>query len=154
MTIETFSTPQTRFLSNFYPHKPKGDKHPYPVRVVYKELIFDCVENAYQAAKAKNPNDRMQFVTMTPFEAKAFVEAGHMEIRSDWDKVKIHVMTDLVRQKFTHSAELAQLLLKTGSQELIEGNTWGDIFWGVCNGKGKNHLGKILMQIRQELSQK
>jgi hypothetical protein len=46
---------------------------------------------------------------------------------------------------------LKQLLLATGDKELIEGNTWGDTFWGVCNGIGQNHLGKILMAKRTEL---
>jgi len=59
-------------------------------------------------------------------------------------------MTDLVRQKFSNP-QLAKQLLDTKDFELIEGNTWGDTFWGVCSGKGQNNLGKILMQIRNEL---
>jgi predicted NAD-dependent protein-ADP-ribosyltransferase YbiA (DUF1768 family) len=43
------------------------------------------------------------------------------------------------------------MLIDTGDQELIEGNWWGDVIWGVCNGKGENHLGKILMEVRKEL---
>lgn len=42
------------------------------------------------------------------------------------------------------------MLLKTGDEELVEGNTWGDTFWGVCKGKGRNELGKILMKVREE----
>ena len=38
-----------------------------------------------------------------------------------------------------------------GEEYLEEGNTWHDTYWGVCNGKGKNKLGKILMQVREEL---
>ena len=51
----------------------------------------------------------------------------------------------------TQNPELGNKLLETGNQELVEGNTWGDIFWGVCNGKGQNWLGKILMMVRDEI---
>ena len=51
------------------------------------------------------------------------------------------------------SEELAGLLLSTGNAELIEGNWWNDTFWGICRGKGENHLGKILMNIRNQLTE-
>ena len=62
-------------------------------------------------------------------------------------------MTGIVRDKFTRNPELKRLLLATGDAVLIEGNTWGDRFWGVDKrtGKGENHLGLILMDIREEL---
>ena len=47
--------------------------------------------------------------------------------------------------------EYRQRLLDTGDRELIEGNTWGDRFWGVCRGEGENKLGRILMRVRDEL---
>ena len=150
--IQTFTKPETRFLSNFYPYKNKnGDTHPCPVTVIYRGLIFDCVENAYQAAKAANPADMIQFTKMTPFHSKKFVDDGGLKVRSDWDSIKLHVMTDLVRQKFTNNIGLKNMLLSTGRQRLIEGNDWGDVFWGVCEGKGRNNLGKILMKIRKDL---
>lgn len=39
-------------------------------------------------------------------------------------------------------------LIATGDSQLIEGNTWGDTYWGVCRGKGQNKLGKLLMKVR------
>ena len=45
------------------------------------------------------------------------------------------------------------MLIQTGDSVLIEGNTWGDRVWGVCNGVGENRLGRILMKIRSELNQ-
>lgn len=61
-------------------------------------------------------------------------------------------MSGLVRQKFNHRyPELRTKLLSTGDLEIIEGNHWGDTFWGVCNGTGENHLGRILMQVREDL---
>lgn len=59
-------------------------------------------------------------------------------------------MEDLLRLKFSNR-EVANLLILTGDEELIEGNWWGDKFWGIYNGEGENHLGKLLMKIRGEL---
>ena len=61
-------------------------------------------------------------------------------------------MYEICKIKFTTNPNLAKRLLDTGDEELIEGNDWNDIFWGVCNGKGENNLGKILMRIRNELN--
>lgn len=60
-------------------------------------------------------------------------------------------MEGLIRQKFSNDEALKNRLLATGEQDLIEGNTWGDHFWGVCRGEGQNTLGKILMIVRKEL---
>ena len=59
-------------------------------------------------------------------------------------------MKILLRQKFG-DAWLRAKLLATGDAELIEGNYWHDTFWGMCNGKGENHLGRLLMEVRSEL---
>ena len=62
-------------------------------------------------------------------------------------------MEEIVRAKFVQNPYLMKKLLDTGELLLIEGNTWKDIFWGVDinSGEGKNHLGKILMNVREEL---
>jgi len=69
-----------------------------------------------------------------------------------WDGAKLGIMAQLVVQKFTNNAVLAQRLHDTGDAELIEGNTWGDTFWGICKGKGENHLGRILMEVRHSIN--
>ncbi|MDR0319536.1 MAG: NADAR family protein [Rickettsiales bacterium] len=153
--IENFTTAETRFLSNFYPWKnPRGDKYPHIVFVHYAGLFFDCVEVAYQAAKAKYLEDMVQISEMDPFQAKKFADARAFIIRPDWDRVKLPVMKDLVRQKFYFSTALGKMLVGTGDAELLEGNSWGDTFWGICNGVGDNNLGKILMDVRERLRQK
>ena len=115
------------------------------------DIAYITVEHAFQAAKSLDRNDRIAIGERIhePRDAKTY---GHtIQIRADWNNIRKPLMTDLIRQKFTNSRELRTLLLSTGNQELQEGNTWGDTFWGVVNGKGENHLGKILMQIRNEL---
>ena len=59
-------------------------------------------------------------------------------------------MERILRVKFS-SPDLKEKLLSTGDRYLVEGNSWGDVYWGVCGGKGINMLGKLLMQIREEL---
>ena len=61
-------------------------------------------------------------------------------------------MKELLRQKFL-IPELGQMLLETGNSPLEETNSWGDTYWGVCKGVGKNMLGKLLMEVRNEIIQ-
>ena len=60
-------------------------------------------------------------------------------------------MYDVVNSKFTQNKKLAEQLMATGEDDLVEGNDWGDRYWGVCRGVGKNKLGQILKRIRSEL---
>ncbi|MGD2065612.1 MAG: NADAR family protein [Candidatus Bathyarchaeota archaeon] len=134
--IDRFSG-ENRFLSNFY-----------KVKIVYHDQLFPTLENAYQAAKVPT-NLRFQFQCCTPGQSKRL--SREIGIREDWDEIKVSVMQELLEQKFACGSYLARKLKRTGDVELIEGNTWGDTFWGVCDGKGKNMLGKLLMDIRQRL---
>ena len=59
-------------------------------------------------------------------------------------------MEEIVRIKFKDE-DLRKLLLATCTEELVEGNNWGDKFWVVCDGQGRNELGKILMKVRREI---
>ena len=73
-------------------------------------------------------------------------------VREDWDDVKVQIMTELLIQKFS-DPELNQRLKETRENYLMEGNDWNDTFWGECEGRGRNVLGRMLMAIREtELS--
>lgn len=138
-----------RFLSNFYPCK-----------IEHKGINYPSVEHYYVAMKVTE----MQLIDGKYYTAADFREmlarikepgdvkklGQRIKIRKDWDDKKLEFMNWAVREKFKNET-LSEMLLSTGDQELIEGNWWKDYFWGVCNGKGENHLGKILMQVREEL---
>jgi ribA/ribD-fused uncharacterized protein len=127
-----------RWLSNFW-----------PAEVVLDGVKYPTTENAYQAAKTIDPVIRKQFVNCTPGMAKKLGQV--IAIRNDWEQIKIDVMTELLKQKFAINTEFGQKLLNTHNVKIVEGNYWHDTFWGVCNGVGKNMLGKIIMNIRRDL---
>jgi ribA/ribD-fused uncharacterized protein len=126
-----------RFLSNFW-----------SCFIEYEGLLYPSVENAYQAAKCANELDKDYFLTCKASDAKR--RGRIVKMRPDWEEAKLGVMLQLVRQKFQQEP-LRTMLLATGDQEIQEGNWWGDLFWGTVNGVGENHLGKILMKVREEL---
>jgi len=127
------------FLSNFF-NAP----------VMYEDLLYQNNEAAFQSAKVKDLDRRKQFCNLDPSTAKK--KGRNVLLRNDWEDVKDEVMYQCVKDKFTRNQDLKQKLIDTGNEELIEGNTWNDTYWGVCRGRGKNMLGKILMRVRDEIS--
>ena len=135
--IKSFRGPY-RWLSNFW-----------PAQVVLDGIVFGSVEHAYQAAKTLDLDHRRAIAGLAkPGQAKRY--GRKLQVREDWEQVKLAVMEDLLRQKFSHP-DLGQKLLDTGDACLEESNVWRDFFWGVCDGKGENHLGRLLMKIRDGL---
>ena len=138
LAIKSFSG-EYRFLSNFWYHP-----------VVMGGMTFPTNEHAFQAAKTNSGMQRREVCNAgTPSIAKLLGRSVMM--RPDWEEIKLDVMYRINRQKFVYNTELGNKLLATGDAELIEGNTWGDKFWGVCDGEGQNHLGKILMRVREDV---
>lgn len=132
--IDSFTGPY-RFLSNFYSSP-----------VDFEGVTYPTVEHAYQAAKTINMDLRKKVrACNSAGEAKRL--GRRLDMRPDWLRIKLDVMYTLLLQKFQNEV-LAEMLRQTGDAELVEGNTWGDEFWGRCRGKGLNHLGRLLMQIR------
>lgn len=91
---------------------------------------------------------RRQFCNLNASNAKRF--GRRVQLRPDWEQVKDNIMYEIIKSKFSIK-HLREMLLATGEAILIEGNTWNDTYWGMCRGKGKNMLGKILMRVREEL---
>lgn len=128
------------FLSNFYEHE-----------VFYEGKLYPTNEHAFQAAKTFDENEKEK-IRKSKTASRAKFLGRKVKLRDDWEDVKIQIMYDICLEKFKNE-DLKEKLLNTGDKTLIEGNTWNDDFWGKCNEDGQNHLGKILMQIRNELRQ-
>jgi predicted NAD-dependent protein-ADP-ribosyltransferase YbiA (DUF1768 family) len=122
------------FLSNMYDSVIKSEQY---------QCTFLNAESAYQAMK--NPEYIHNFRNIDGYEAKRL--GKQVELRSDWNEVKLSIMEKILRAKF--QGELLQKLLAVKG-EIVERNNWEDSYWGVCTGKGENHLGKLLMKIRDE----
>ena len=138
--IADFHAEGYTFLSNFYEAK-----------VTYGGLTYGTNEAAFQAQKCMTEEEKQPFTEYGPGKSKGM--GRKVLLRPDWEQVKVGIMEEIVRAKFTQHPDLARLLIGTGNKILVEGNHWGDTCWGVDtrNGQGENHLGKILMKVRKEL---
>jgi len=142
MTIRFFSKSEThREFSNFAPYAIDLDGKRWP-----------SVEHYYQAQKFADP-ELMQKIRKAakPVIAKRLADKYRRAARSDWDEVKDTVMERAVRRKFELHAELRDLLLQTGEEDLAEAAP-NDYYWSIgAEGSGQNKLGLLLMRIRAEL---
>lgn len=127
-----------RFLSNFFVKD-----------MTYKGVVFPSAEHAYHWEKTHDPDEKEK-IKQADSPAAAKKLGRKVNCRDDWNSVKIDIMRTIVAAKFA-DPELAAKLLETGKAELVEGNWWGDTFWGVCKGTGQNWLGKLLMETREGL---
>lgn len=132
-----------RFLSNFWEHPVTLDRFTAP-----------SAEHLYHAAKTTNPVE-VQRVLACPTPGAAKRAGAKVTLRPDWDDINHATMRRIVTAKFNDPV-LAAWLSATGDARFIEANRWHDVYWGVCNcvthaGRGLNHLGRILEQVRAGL---
>ena len=126
------------FLSNFHrgPFEWCGQEWP-------------TAEAAFAASKTRDETMRERIrAARSPAEAKRL--GRRVDLRPDWERVKDDVMHAVLQAKFA-IPELRDALLATGDAELVEGNTWGDVYWGRVDGRGRNQLGRTLMRIRDDI---
>lgn len=133
-----------RFLSNFwFFEKP----------LLYDGMYFKTNEHFYVACKTLDKSIRQSIANSSKAdEVKKLGRA--LDIREDWDDIKLKVMLYGLRYKFSdNNPNLKKLLLDTGDKHIQEGNYWNDKFWGEClkTDEGENNLGKMLMQVRGEI---
>lgn len=130
-----------RFLSNYY-YLPGG--------ITYNDITYPTIEHAFQAQKTLDQKIRKRFSKLLkPKHAKIY--GRKVKLREDWEDVKDSIMLDLIRIKFSDEVLQAKLLKLVGYQ-LFELNSWNDTYWGVVEGlKGKNRLGKTIMQVLHEI---
>jgi ribA/ribD-fused uncharacterized protein len=149
MAIERFRG-EHFYLSNMYPLA-------VPIQAEVG-LLVPTSEHAYQSIKFVDPDIQRMIASLeTGVETKTVaheLEEEGVAIRSDWVVAKVGIMQAIVHQKFLRNADIAAKLIATGEEELVEGNTWEDRFWGVDpigSRNGLNQLGKVLMRVRDEL---
>lgn len=118
-------------------------------------VIWPTVEHFYQAMKTEDEQERAKIRKLAkPGQAK---RAGRkVRMRPDWEQIKESIMMEALRAKFAIPDHRASLL-STGSEEIVEWNHWHDNEWGSCTCQkckhkiGRNKLGKLLMQLREEI---
>jgi len=136
------------FLSNFYEAPTKflmGDE----------TVVMPTGEHAFQAAKchalldSSKKQKYVHRVASAPTPSKAKYEGRSCKIDLEkWDTIKVECMREVVWSKFYQHPDLRAQLVMTYDAMLVEGNTWGDTYWGRVDGKGYNKLGVILMEVR------
>lgn len=147
--IHTFSTPETRWLSNFV-----------TVEVTFRGRKFPTVEHAYMSAKIDDEN-WIEFCTSPARTASQIKQKTNEElltnpnIVTNWEDIKIDVMRECLFSKYQQEPFKTKLI-ETGNQNIQEGNWWNDKFWGVdlkeSPNVGENHLGRLIMEIREFIS--
>jgi ribA/ribD-fused uncharacterized protein len=145
MIIKEFQG-EYRWLSNFWYFTI------HPNDPLYKDERITTVEHLYQAEKAVHKFER-QRILFAPTPGMAKKLARNIQIRDDWEDVKVGIMLKHLRTKFYLDPTMKQKLLATGDAVLEEGNRWHDTFWGIDldKGIGNNILGKLIMKVRKEI---
>lgn len=142
--IHTFTTDEHRWLSNMW-----------YVNILLRGVVYASVEHAYQSEKSHDPMWKKFCADREVKPGKVKIASKNIEIREDWNDVKLLVMYYCLQHKFRQEPFRTKLLA-TGNVNLQEGNYWGDTFWGVDLKQnpniGENHLGRLIMKIRDELN--
>ena len=131
---------------------------PCPVKIDLGigEMIYPTSEHAYAAAKARTPIAH-RHIRRQPTPGHAKMEGRLCLIRKDWEDIKFDVMWRILIAKFQQNVDALAVLQLTGARPIYEGNTWNDDIWGVLKQKddtwkGRNALGQMLMEIRDNPS--
>lgn len=132
-----------RWLSNFY-----------PCDLRFRGKLYPSVEYAYLSAKSEDKAWKTLCAEAKEKPSVLKKKSQHLELVPDWEAIKLAVMRECLELKFSQEP-FKTWLIETGDTPLQEGNTWGDKFWGVDLGtwEGENHLGKLIMEIREKLQE-
>ena len=117
-----------------------------------KGKTWRTVEHYFQAQKfAGTEHEEELRNTPSPMVVARMGRARKRPLRPDWEETKDDIMSEAVFAKFDQNADVRDLLLSTGDEEIVE-KTTRDHYWGCgTDGTGKNMLGKILMEVRAKL---
>jgi N-glycosidase YbiA len=119
--------------------------------IVYKGITYPTLEHAFQAQKFSDEKTREEIRKASSPLVAFKIGRSTPNIRKDWKVIKINIMYELLKSKVEQHEEVRRKLSETGDEEIIEENP-NDSFWGAgIDGKGENHMGKLLMKVREEL---
>lgn len=137
--------PEKKWIENWF-----SNFIPFEKPLVFEGITFRTPEAFFQAMKLESVADREQVASMPPGPGKRF--ARRRPLRADWEHIKRFVMELAIRHKFAPGTKAFDMLMATGSEEIVEWNNWGDTTWGrdVETGRGLNLLGELLMKLRAE----
>jgi ribA/ribD-fused uncharacterized protein len=135
------------YIRNWFSNMLEFDQ---PLR--HQGIEYRTVENFYQAMKTAKDDleTRRRIAAANPYEAKRLGRG--VRLRTDWADIHLAVMETALRHKFAPGTRWHTRLMATGDEEIVEWNNWGDRYWGrnVSDGRGENHLGRLLMKLRDE----
>lgn len=126
--------------------------------VHFDGVAYPTAEHAYQAGKARKEEVR-NWILSAPTPSLVAMAAHGLytwDIAPNWSKIKFERMKGILLAKYTQHEDLKLLLLGTGNARLVESATVDNSvnrLWGEVNGVGKNMLGVLLMQVRDEIRQ-
>lgn len=128
----------------------------YRREIEFEGEVFATSEHAYQAGKARKPEVRKWLMAAPSPSLLAMAAHGlyYWDVAPGWSTTKFDRMKNVVRAKFMQHEDLRELLLSTGNARLVESATVDNEVnrtWGEVNGVGRNMLGKLLMEVRDEL---
>jgi ribA/ribD-fused uncharacterized protein len=121
------------------------------VPIKLDSIVYKSVEHAYMSCKSDDYTWKL-FCRDTERAGDVKKASYKIKLVDNWDQIKLDVMKECLKQKFSNEPYKTKLI-QTNDELIQEGNDWNDKFWGVClkTGKGENNLGKMIMNIRNEL---
>lgn len=127
----------------------------YICDIEYKSQIYKSVEHAYVYHKHDSIElKKLALTNIEPTKLKIESKKYNKNIYKNWNNIKLDVMYDLLKIKFSQSP-FTELLIATKDENIVEGNVWNDTYWGVDINQqpniGENHLGRIIMRVRDEI---
>ena len=130
----------------------------YKVKIKYNGITYPSVENAYYASEFKNPDDQKRFLMYDPYNAKHYNNIIKAERDPEWINKKYDILYQLLYQKFNDNPDLTDYLLNHTPDKIVYYNLCHDNELGQCtchicsNKSGRNIIGKLLMQLRNDLN--
>ena len=124
----------------------------YPTEIEYEGIKYNCPINAFLAQQVSSQIQKKQIAKSAPSRSTIMVINSEEKVNLTTEQ-QLEIMYNICKIKFSDE-NLKQSLLSTKNEELVDETDWNNKFWGVTNGEGENHIGKILMKIRDELSVK